>query len=149
MADLAAFIEARLAEEYASADMLAVQGPKWRLDKNDPAIVRSYYFHVAARCDDEELSNADLRAAHIVRYDPDRAKRDIAAKRLIVEELRAAAREHEDAATAATATRGSQFAAQDAERLLIKQVKHTILHRIAAAIAAVWATHPDYRTVWP
>ena len=74
------FMTARLDEEYASADLLAVQGT-WHADESDPGIVRSEFFHIAARCSEAELANAKLRAGHVARYDPKRAKREIEAKR--------------------------------------------------------------------
>jgi hypothetical protein len=83
--DLTAF-RAALSEDYAVADMLAVQGTIWSTDKHDPEIVRSYYGHVAARCREDELSNGALRADHIARNDPRRVRLDVKAKRAIIEE---------------------------------------------------------------
>jgi hypothetical protein len=60
------FVTARLDEEYAVADLLAVQGT-WHADKSDPGTVRSEFFHVAARCSEGELANAELRAGHVAR----------------------------------------------------------------------------------
>lgn len=85
MDDLTAF-KAALSEDYAVANMLAVQGTIWSIDKHDPEIVRSEYWHVAARCREDELTNAALRADHIARHDPRRAQLDIKAKRAIIEE---------------------------------------------------------------
>lgn len=76
MDDLTAF-KAALSEDYAVANMLAVQGTIWSIDKQDPEIVRSEYWHVAARCREDELANAALRADHIARHDPRRAQLDI------------------------------------------------------------------------
>jgi len=83
--DLAAF-KAALSEDYAVADMLAVQGPRWYADKHDPEIVRSEYGWAAALCREDELANGALRADHIARHDPRRAKLDIKAKRAVIEE---------------------------------------------------------------
>lgn len=83
--DLTAF-KAQLDEEYASADMLAVQGANWRADEDLPGVVLSEYGHVAARCSEDELSGAGLRAGHIARYDVRRARLDIKARRAIIEE---------------------------------------------------------------
>jgi hypothetical protein len=83
--DLTAF-KAALSEDYAVADMLAVQGAIWSTDKDSPEVVRSEYGHVAARCREDELTNSALRADHIARNDPRRARLDIKAKRAITEE---------------------------------------------------------------
>lgn len=127
MDDLIAFVAARLDEEYASADMLVVQGDWWSVDKSDPSIVRSTFFHVAARCNEDELAGAERRSWHIAHYDPGRALREIAAKRAIVAEY---------AAIAETAP------ADDADRAL-----HASMRGAVAAIAAVWNDHADYRPV--
>jgi hypothetical protein len=83
--DLTAF-KAALSEDYAVADMLAVHGTIWSTDKHNPEIVRSKYGWVAALCREDELTNGALRADHIARNDPRRAKLDIKAKRTIIEE---------------------------------------------------------------
>lgn len=85
MDDLTAF-KARLNEEYAVADMLAVHGTRWSLDRRFPGIVRSTYDHVAARCSEDELANGALRADHIARHDPGRVKHEVKVKRAIIEE---------------------------------------------------------------
>jgi len=85
-ADTLTAFKAALGGDYAVADLLAVQGTIWRVDKNNPEIVRSEYGHVAALCREDELANGAVRADHIARNDPRRARLDIKAKRAIIEE---------------------------------------------------------------
>lgn len=130
MDELIAFIKARLDEEYASADMLAVQGDWWHVDKDDPAVVRSTYFHVAARCDEEELGGAERRTWHIARYDPGRAKREVKAKRAILAK-------HQRAARSLVLYPGPVNVAS----LMAMQ---TVVRHLGAA----WSDHRDYRSEW-
>lgn len=124
--DPVAFAEARLDEEYASADMLAVQGNRWYVDKDDSSIVRSTFWHVAARCSEEELAAGDRRTGHIARYDPARVHREIEAKRAILRAYKLAIAHGND----------SQL---DAE--ILREYRTEII----PPILAVWSDHPDYR----
>lgn len=127
--DPIAFAEARLAEDYASADMLAVQGDRWYVDKDDPSIVRSTFWHVAARCSEDELAAADRRTWHIARYDPASALREVEAGRRILAR-------HRDCAERDTGPCW-EFPYGDAD-----------VCRELADLLYRWADHNDYDTAW-
>lgn len=132
------FMTARLNEEYATADMLDVQGT-WHVGKSEPGIVRSEFLHVAARCSEEELSSAELRAEHVARYDPARAKREIAAKRARLALLDWAVTEMGRLLADDDAEKTGQGAAIGCYKAARSGVEHD---------AAVYSDHPDYLREW-
>jgi hypothetical protein len=85
--------------------------------------------HIA---DSEELRTAD--GAHIVRHDPARVFREVAAKRAILQR-------YEIAGIGAEATAGTVLAG--ASRLRMATLDDVLL-----ALASVWSDHPDYRPEW-
>jgi len=130
MDDLIAFITARLDEEYASADLLVVQGDDWHVDKSDPGTVRTEFFHVAARCSEGELTHSELRARHIALYGPGRAKREAAAKRAIVRRCGWSVNEPDQYPNGLVSPRA------------------VLARQNLSDLAAAWNDHPDYRAEW-
>ena len=87
VAELAASIEAHLAEDEAAAG--ALDGATWRAgtdvgDEYNIGIVLEGADWQIARCGIEKLADGELKAAHIARQDPARALRRVKATRDLV-----------------------------------------------------------------
>lgn len=143
-----AFARARLDEEYDSADMLVVQGDWWHVDKNDPAIVRSTYFHVAARCDEGELAGAERRTWHIARYDPGRAKREVKAKRVTLAEHLPVESIYGLSCKRCVSWQDAPWADGNAETEFGIAIPDPWPCQPVRAVFAAWTDHRDYRRSW-
>lgn len=122
MDDLTAFIDARLDEDEAAAIAAgdgAAESARWRTREHpsDSGIVRDGQGAVVIY---DEGVPSDEDAAHIARHDPDRALRDVAAKRAIL-------------------------ALYDNPEGYAYSVA---LERVVVQLATAWSDHPDYRQEW-
>jgi hypothetical protein len=87
VAELAASVEAHLAEDEAAAN--ALDGATWRAgtdvgDEYNIAVVLEGADWQIARCGIEKLADGELKAAHIARQDPARTLRHVKATRDLV-----------------------------------------------------------------
>lgn len=140
-ADIVAFLEARLAEEEAGANV-AIQGT-WevleldgelsiRADQSAVHRPRTEFQHVSEHVYDR--ADAD----HIARWDPTRVLAEIAAKREIVRDYQIVL------ANNAIEKANGGDAVMIAARDLIAKSLRMVLRRLAAP----FADHPDYDPVW-
>lgn len=142
------FLKARLAEDETAA-MAATPGP-WEWDGFD----REYRSRVSQRVTtgtelgDEVGSAGDRDARHIIRHNPARVLREVAAKRVIVAEYEAAVRrkkaEWENYADWVDGNaRGPRPSFEGPDPKLIPGLERSARH-----LAAVYSDHPDYDQSW-
>jgi hypothetical protein len=143
--DIIAFIEARLAEDEAAAKA-ATPGP-WRTPcgpDDDDAVIEGTDGHAVAdshSCPDHPHRGAS-DALHIVRHNPARVLREVAAKRAILAEHGPANGGRDaDRCRVCTAIAHTGMGHADARRF--RAPCPTLLF-----LAAVYSDHPDYRAEW-
>lgn len=125
--DLVAFLRARLDEDEQAAQEAHYEGQRWLSEEED----------VCRWPDDELVHIADRKcdARHIARWDPVRVLAEVQAKRRIIEMY-----ENADAAQRAGSISERNRTQDEAAVDVLGEAVH--------ALAAVYASHPDYRGAW-
>ena len=147
MADLIAFLKARLGEDEAAAKT-ATAGP-WEFEGDDPTDDEIYSVHdgivdlvgvTVAFTRDRNVANGQ----HIARHDPARALREVAAGRYILDLFisTAALVEHPP-----VMGEGHPYAGKiSVQDYLDAKRELAVLRPVVVALAAIYSDHPDY---WP
>lgn len=138
MDDLTAFVTARLDEDEAAAIAAgdgAAESARWRTREHpsDSGIVRDGQGAVVIY---DEGVPSDEDAAHIARHDPDRALRDVAAKRAIVAR-------HKPLSGV-----GGMYCAWCSDDTDTASLNWRWPCPDIRDLAAVYSGHPDYRQEW-
>jgi hypothetical protein len=135
--DITEFVKARLDEDEAAAKLAAREGGTWKQDDPDrhPGAISSLGGPVVY----DEGSPDENQAAHIVRHDPARGLREVAAKRARLALMIEATAEMDRLLADEHAGRVDQAMAIGRARSATVAVKHD---------ATVWSDHPDYRAEW-
>jgi len=157
--DLVAFLEARIAEDEQTArnaSMLLIGGDRevWKYDR-DAFAVRATHgrWNVATRRDDPADSNeihmTDSYGEHIVANQPARVLREVAAKRVIIKQYRAALR-YRKAQADATSDWAAGKRAKPRPALDGPDLRPLIpgLEEALRLLATAYSVHSEYDPEW-
>ena len=147
MADLAAFLAARLDEDEAAARAAAsIAGPGWKAETYWPGdesrtrtCVRSKDGAFLGEFGDTP-DYPDM-AAHVARHDPARVLREVAAGRAILADYEEAAQHPYDLPEGVREGRDDDERERD-------QYLIDVLEHVLRCLAAVYRDHPDYDPAW-